>query len=438
MLHTGNKLRRQEQYLKVKKSRESTRRDQRLRRKRQESKDPRLREERRQRNVPQTLERKRKWDDVDEIDQHDHALGMAVDASKLKRIQTRDPPSQPPNEASVDALTWENGLRRAAQDQSEDHDQVSNADGDADRDGGRDEDRDSMLDPESDVEDAGTETPPPSKQTTVSTSQSCHDDTAETTESASLDLAPTALAQKFPTLFSTRPLMPKTLVTTSLHSTLHKEARLVTTLFPNSVYVPRSAHRYSHNFSVREIAKFASNRDYTVLVVLKEDQKKPTGLTVVHLPQGPTFHFSISNWVEGKKLPGHGNPTGHYPELILNNFRTPLGKLTAHLFRSIFPSRPELQGRQVVTLHNQRDYIFVRRHRYVFREKRSTEKSVVDRDGKEIKGVEGIRAGLQELGPRLTLKLRRIDTGIGRAGSDGKVEWEWKGRLDKQRTKFQL
>ena len=428
--------------MKVKKRRESTRRDQRFRRKREEAKDPRLREERRRRNVPQTQERKRKWDDVEEIDQHDPGLGMAVDASRLKRLQTGNPSSQPPNETSVEALTRDNALYPTVRDESEDHDQVSTADGGVDRDGDGDEDgdedRDSMLDPESDVEDAGTETPPPSEQPTTSTSQSRHGATTETTKSVPLDLAPTALAQKFPTLFSTQPLMPKTLVTTFLHSTLHKEARLVTTLFPNSDYVRRSAHRYSHNFSIREIAKFASNRDYTVLVVLKEDQKKPTGLTVVHLPKGPTFHFSLSNWVEGKKLPGHGNPTGHYPELILNNFRTPLGKLTAHLFRSIFPSQPELQGRQVVTLHNQRDYIFVRRHRYVFRDKRSTEKSVVDRDGKEIKGVEGIRAGLQELGPRFTLKLRRIDTGIGRAGSNGQVEWEWKGRLDKQRTKFQL
>ncbi|KAL8931438.1 MAG: hypothetical protein Q9211_006961, partial [Gyalolechia sp. 1 TL-2023] len=143
----------------------------------------------------------------------------------------------------------------------------------------------------------------------------------------------------------------------------------------------------------------------------------------------------ISNWVEGKNLPGHGRPTDHHPELILNNFRTPLGVLTAHLFRSAFPPRPDFQGRQVVTLHNQRDYIFLRRHRYVFREKREREKSVVGPDGQAVKGAEGIRAGLQELGPRFTMKLRRIDKGIQRASGQ---EWEWKGGMDKQRTKFQL
>ena len=56
-------------------------------------------------------------------------------------------------------------------------------------------------------------------------------------------------------------------------------------------------------------------------------------------------------------------------------------------------------------------------------------------DGKEVKGVQGLRAGLQELGPRFTMKLRRIDRGIRRGSGQ---EWEWKGKMEKQRTKFQL
>lgn len=67
---------------------------------------------------------------------------------------------------------------------------------------------------------------------------------------------------------------------------------------------------------------------------------------------------------------------------------------------TLFPPKPELAGRQVLTLHNQRDYIFFRRHRYIFREARATEKNVQGADGKEMDGVKGIRAGLQEIGPR--------------------------------------
>lgn len=76
----------------------------------------------------------------------------------------------------------------------------------------------------------------------------------------------------------------------------------------------------------------------------------------------------------------------------------------------------------------------------MFRDKRATEKSVVGADGKELKGMEQVRAGLQELGPRATLKLRRIDKGIGRAGSEGEdaVQWEWKAKMEKERTRFNL
>lgn len=107
----------------------------------------------------------------------------------------------------------------------------------------------------------------------------------------------------------------------------------------------------------------------------------------------------------------------------------------------MFPRCPELTGRQVVTLHNQRDYIFFRRHRYVFRDKRESEKPVGygledgGRDGGNgSKGVEGeVKVGLQELGPQFTLKLRRVERGV----KEG-VEWEWKGGMEKERKKFQL
>jgi ribosome production factor 1 len=396
---TANKEKRQKLHITQKKARDSIKRDERFRRRREEDKDPLLRDERIKQNIPLTLERKRVWDEVDR-DTGD-GLGLSVDVERLKRQRLEE------------------------EEEHKGADTVND---------GSEEDGDSMIDSASENE-VEEEDKPREKSKTKSATERATSPVHSTT-STNLDLTPEALAARFPTLFSTeKPPTPKILITTSINSNLHNEAKLLTTLFPHSVYIPRSSHRYSHKFSVREISSFASNRKYTAVVVLKEDQKKPTGLTFVHLPQGPTFHFSISNWVEGKKLPGHGNPTDHSPELILNNFRTPLGLLTAHLFRTMFPPQPELLGRQVVTLHNQRDYIFLRRHRYVFREKRSTEKSVEGPDGKEVKGVEGIRAGLQELGPRFTLKLRRIDKGIQRASGQ---EWEWQGGMEKQRTKFQL
>lgn len=387
---TSNKLRRQKLHVNRKKALESIRRDERLNRKRDEEKNPDLRRERLLKNIPQTIERKRVWDETDEVE-----LGTSIDVEQLRKRQT------------------EKAQGTKLQPQS----------------GAKDEDLDSMLGSESDCEEKAPELP---SQATAGSSSTCNLD---------LDDPESLLALKFPSLFTdTLPSAPKILITTSLNSTLHNEAELLCTLFPNSTYIRRSSHHYGHKYSLRDIAKFASSYQYTSIILLKEDQKKPTALSIVHLPSGPTCHFSVANWVEGKKLPGHGNPTNHYPELILNNFRTPLGLFAARLFLTLFPSQPEFGGRQVVTLHNQRDYIFVRRHRYIFREKRDTEKSVIGPDGKPVKGVEDIRAGLQELGPRFTLKLRRIDQGIGRAGSDGPdaVKWQWKAGMEKKRTRFNL
>ena len=394
---TDNKIKRQELHVKQKKARDSLRRDERFQRKREEDRDPELRRARLANNVPHTIDAKRVWDEVD-----GDGLNVSVDVEQLKRRRIEEAEAEP----------------------LEDEEAVE------------DDDADSMLD-----SDSGSDSDPEAEPKKPSLQRPRAPSNAPSTTSTNLDLTPSSLALKFPTLFSDEPPpTPKILITTSLNSALHNEANLLCTLFPNSAYIPRSAHRYGHKFSLREISKFASNRSYTSVVLLKEDYKKPTGLTIVHLPDGPTCHFSIANWVEGKKLPGHGNPTNHYPELILNNFRTPLGLLAARLFLTLFPPRPELQGRQVVTLHNQRDYIFVRRHRYVFRDKRETEKSVVGPDGKPVQGVEDIRAGLQELGPRFTLKLRRVDKGIGRAGSEGEdaVQWQWKAHMEKKRTRFNL
>ncbi|KAL4985635.1 anticodon-binding protein [Aspergillus falconensis] len=416
-----NKQKRQLLHIKRKRAKDAARRAQRFGTKKEEAKNPKLKEERLKRNIPLTLERKRVWDNAGS-DVED-PLGLSVDVERIKRQKQEEDEelNRPLDSGSDDS-------------QNEDYEDYGS-------DGDDKDDLDSML-ASSDEEDEGNEAKESKKDSrgrkpsAIPSATERATSPSQSTKSTNLNLAPEALAAKFPSLFSPdsqRP--PKILITTSLNSTLHHEAEILTQLFPNSVYIRRTAHAHAHKFSIREISKFASNREYTTLIILQEDSKKPAGLDIVHLPKGPMFHFSISNWVEGKKIPGHGNPTEHWPELILNNFRTPLGLLTAHLFRTLFPPQPDIEGRQVVTLHNQRDYIFVRRHRYVFREKRETEKPVVGADGKEIKGAEGIRTGLQELGPRFTLKLRRVDKGIQRASGQ---EWEWKGKMEKKRTLFQL
>lgn len=112
----------------------------------------------------------------------------------------------------------------------------------------------------------------------------------------------------------------------------------------------------------------------------------PHTMYLVHLPNGPTATFRVSNVKLNKDIPDHGNPTSHEPELILNNFDTKLGHRMGRMFASLFPQKPNFRGRRVITFHNQRDFIFFRHHRYLFNE-------------------DGSRANLQEVGPRFTLKL---------------------------------
>lgn len=413
----ANKIKRQDLHIRRKKTKDAETRAERFARKKEEAKNPKLKAERLKRNVPLTLERKRVWDDAGS-DVED-GLGISFDVERIKRRR---------QEELENGTADSPALEEAGSDDQDDVDSMLDSESEQEE-GDGDEDGDG------DGEEV-KERQPRSRRSQIPSATERATSPTQSTRSTNLDLAPDALAEKFPSLFPAEaPPPPKILITTSLNSTLHEQAEILTDFFPNSVYIPRSGHKYSHKFSVKEISSFAANRNYTAVVVVEEDQKRVSGLTIVHLPIGPTFHFSISNWIEGKKLPGHGNSTGHWPELILNNFRTPLGLLTAHMFRTLYPPQPELSGRQVVTLHNQRDYIFVRRHRYVFREKRETEKSVVDGEGNKMKGVEDIRAGLQEIGPRFTLKLRRIDKGIQRRSGQ---EWEWKGRMEKVRTKFQL
>jgi ribosome production factor 1 len=143
------------------------------------------------------------------------------------------------------------------------------------------------------------------------------------------------------------------------------------------------------NYNIKEITEYATARDFTGILVLTERLKKPNALWMIYLPEGPTAHFKLSNSKLIKRIAGHGRAAECAPELILNNFDTKLGRRCARLFASLFPPKPEFKQRRLVTFHNQRDYIFVRHHRYIFNE-------------------EGSKVKIQELGPRFTLKLRSL------------------------------
>ncbi|KAI8144843.1 anticodon-binding protein [Fennellomyces sp. T-0311] len=182
-------------------------------------------------------------------------------------------------------------------------------------------------------------------------------------------------------------------------------------IFPNAQFAKRGPKH-----EMKQIIKQAVKHEFTDLMIVNEDRKQLNAITLIHLPDGPSAYFKLTNYIPGKRLPGHGRTTAHNPELILNNFNTRLGHTVGRMFQALLPQVPEFEGRQVVTFHNQRDFIFVRRHRYVFKD---TEK-----------------VGLQELGPRFTLKLRWLQKGT--YARDGEYEWIFKPDMETSRKRFFL
>lgn len=182
-------------------------------------------------------------------------------------------------------------------------------------------------------------------------------------------------------------VISKILWTTGLKFTAESNLFLkdVSRSFPNS-------HVYSRKgYKVKKIVEYAKNRQFTHVCIVNEDRKQLNGLLICYLPHGPTALFKLSSVVLSKEIPNHTKSSDHLPELILNNFNTRLGHTIGRLFGSMFPQTPEFIGRKVVTLHNQRDFIFFRQHRYIFEN--------------------ASKARIQEIGPQFTLKLRYLQHG---------------------------
>jgi len=186
--------------------------------------------------------------------------------------------------------------------------------------------------------------------------------------------------------------------------------------------IPNSTSLYRNRSGVKKIVKSAIAKEYTDILVINENRKEPDGLLLIHLPNGPTAHFKVSNVrITTELRKNHKDITAHRPEVILNNFITRLGLGVGRMLGAIFHYDPEFVGQRAVTFHNQRDFIFFRHYRYGF-------------------DAEGKKAKLKELGPRFTLKLRSLQKGTFDS-KYGQFEWIKDGRrhsMETSRRKFDL
>lgn len=179
-------------------------------------------------------------------------------------------------------------------------------------------------------------------------------------------------------------------------------------------------------FPLKKISAFACKKGYSSMIVIQEKAENPDSMFVISLPEGPTAYYKISGLRLGSEMK-HSVPcnTEHRPEVMTTNFKTRLGLRVAKQLESIFPAVGDDLGRRTVVFHNQRDFIFFRHYRYVFRnvslvgeEDLEIEKDIFDPDRRDSEDEEPgapkpPSCSLREIGPRMTLRLRSLQlTGL--------------------------
>ena len=207
---------------------------------------------------------------------------------------------------------------------------------------------------------------------------------------------------------------PKIMFTTAGRTTkaTYRLIAALTTIFPNSVQ-----RKKNKDETIKVICKEAEAADFTDVIAINENVKAINALIIIHLPDGPTAHFKLTN-LQYKKVKKGLEPGITRPELILNRFDTRIGRRVGRMLYALMPHDPNFRAHRVCTFHNQRDFIFFRHHRYEF-------------------GKDGDKVRLAELGPRFTLKMRSLQEGIFDP-EHADFEWKHKVEMDTSRRRFFL
>ncbi|OXA57485.1 U3 small nucleolar ribonucleoprotein protein IMP4 [Folsomia candida] len=204
---------------------------------------------------------------------------------------------------------------------------------------------------------------------------------------------------------------PKVVLTTSRDPSARlkmftKEMRL---LVPNCQRINRGG------YELGQLVGACRSNGVTDLLIVQEHRGEPDGLTICHLPYGPTAYFTISGTVMRHDIPGLGHAPQQYPHLVFHNFKSPLGTRVSNILKYLFPV-PKVDSKRVITFANHDDYIAVRHHVH-----KKTE------DGRDVQ--------LSELGPRFQLKLYEIKLGTLENAAAADVEWAWRPYMNTARKR---
>ena len=152
---------------------------------------------------------------------------------------------------------------------------------------------------------------------------------------------------------------PKVCITTSRDpsSRLKQFAKEIKICIPNSQAVNRGNHRMD------DLVDACRKADFTDIITLVETRGMPDGLTVSHLPYGPTACFTLSNCVLRHDIPECTPASQAHPHVILDGLSTKTGQRIASILQALYPT-PRPESKRVITYANRNDFISFRHHMY--------------------------------------------------------------------------
>jgi len=152
---------------------------------------------------------------------------------------------------------------------------------------------------------------------------------------------------------------PKVCITTSRDpsSRLKQFAKEIKICIPNSQAVNRGNHR------IDDLVDACRKADFTDIITLVETRGMPDGLTVSHLPYGPTACFTLSNCVLRHDIPECTPASQAHPHIILDGMSSKTGRRIATILQALYPV-PRPESKRVITYANRNDFISFRHHMY--------------------------------------------------------------------------
>lgn len=172
-------------------------------------------------------------------------------------------------------------------------------------------------------------------------------------------------------------------------------AREISQIIPNAQRFNRGA------LDMKGLADLCRRHQMTDLVIVHGTHGDPDCIVVSHLPYGPTAYFSLKDVVMRRDVENAPPPSTAFPHLVFEDLTSTLGNRVKSILQALFPV-PKPESRRLISFVNRNDWISFRQHTFT-----------------KNKG----QIELQEVGPRMELKLFRIVRGtIDQAAPEAEFE----------------